>query len=105
VPVSKVRALADRLLTGLLERDSLAAALRLTTSGDFGTFSIVFDGDDNEPVFRVRLASPDELALQVRQGHRWTNTPEGGTPEHLADTLCGPLRFIWFLHAQDAIGG
>jgi D-serine deaminase-like pyridoxal phosphate-dependent protein len=33
---------------------------------------------------------------------RWQPTPERGAPEALAELLAGPLRFVWFLDAEDA---
>lgn len=98
---SSIEPAASRLLAGLRERDELAAELRLRARGSAAVFSVVFGEDDDEPVFRVREQG-GRLHLDVRQQDRWASTPEAGAVPELVDVLTGPLRFVWFLHAEDA---
>lgn len=88
------------MLRRLVEIDDLARLLRARTRDEETTFSVVVDGSD-VPLFRV---SPhhEGLLLSVRQDRRWEATPERGSAEQLAELLAGPLRFLWFIDAEDA---
>lgn len=91
-----------KLLNELQVSEPLARALRVHVRGRAAVFSVAFGADDEEPVFRVRLMR-GELHLDARQQERWVATPEHGGFEHIAHLLKGPLRFLWHLHAEDAL--
>jgi hypothetical protein len=74
--------------------------LRTRTRDNDTTFSVVVDGAD-VPLFRI-TQHHEGLLLSVRQDRRWEPTPERGSTEHLAQMLTGPLRFLWFIDAEDA---
>jgi hypothetical protein len=93
---------ARDLLHKLRVADRLASAVDMRARGAEATFAVDFGDGEEEPVFRVRLRGR-ELHLDVRQGSRWTATPEHGSVDHLISLLMGPLRFVWYLHAGDAI--
>lgn len=93
--------LAQRLLRHLAGLDELAArTLRVDHRDDAATFYVDVAGE-RVPLFRT---TPHQhgLLLSVWKDPRWQPTPERGAPEALAELLAGPLRFVWFLDAEDA---
>lgn len=99
--LNEARQLAQTLLRDLGEADPLAArTLRLRFRADAGTYSVNVDEQD-VPLFRT-TPGPGGLRLSVRSGNRWQSTPECGSPDQLVQQLVGPLRFVWFLDAEDA---
>ena len=99
--LNEARQLAQNLLRDLGEADPLAArTLQLRFRGDAGTYSVNVD-EQHVPLFRT-TPGPEGLRLSVRSGNRWQPTPECGSPGDLVQQLLGPLRFVWFLDAEDA---
>lgn len=99
--LSNARELAETLLRALGDADPLAArTLQVRFREKAATYSVNVDGED-VPCFRT-TPGPGGLRLSVRSGNRWQPTPECGSPEHLVQQLVGPLRFVWFLDAEDA---
>lgn len=93
--------LAQQLLRHLAGLDELAArTLRLDFRDDAATFFVDIGGE-RVPLFRT-TPHPHGLLLSVWKDPRWQPTPERGDPEALAELLAGPLRFVWFLDAEDA---
>jgi hypothetical protein len=93
--------LAQKLLRHLAGLDDLASrTLRLDFRDDAATFFVDIAGE-RVPLFRT---TPHQhgLLLSVWKDPRWQPTPERGDPEALAELLAGPLRFVWFLDAEDA---
>jgi hypothetical protein len=89
------------LLRHLAGLDALAArTLRIDHRDDASTFYVDVDGQ-RVPLFRT-TPHPHGLLLSVWKDPRWQPTPERGAPEALAELLAGPLRFVWFLDAEEA---
>lgn len=99
---AKVEHEARELLQKLREADGLASAVDMRARGAEAVYAVDFGDDEEEPVFRLR-SQGGTLLLDVRQGARWTTTPERGDVDHLVGLLTGPLRFVWYLHAEDAL--
>jgi hypothetical protein len=87
---------AELLRRGLIARAPLATHLELKVRGKAVTIGIT-EGDAWVPLLRLSVpsASANVMNLDVRHGATWAPTFERGTPDMLADKLCGPLAFTW----------
>ncbi len=77
-----------------------ARTLHIHFRGQAATYYVNVD-EQEVPLFRT-TPGPGGLRLSVRSGDRWQPTPECGSPQDLGEQLLGPLRFVWFLDAEDA---
>jgi hypothetical protein len=81
--------------------DEVAArTLRVDHRDDAATFYVDVAWE-RVPLFRT---APHQhgLLLSVWKDPRWQPTPERDGPAALAELLAAPLRFVWFLDAEDA---
>jgi hypothetical protein len=89
-----------RVLRELTEHNELARFLSVRARGKTAVLGYEVD-DDWVPLFRFANGSAafNVADLQIRHRETWQPTFVRGIPAAIAETLAGPLRPFWELHA------